>query len=114
MVYSIEMQIIITYTDKQCYNDKHCCEVDSYNSLKIFVFVKICAIADDSKYNGRNNYVEDNSKDLPWQNYLYVNILDTIYIKFVTDLVFLTGISAYPRLMDMYRRWGRCKIYLHD
>ena len=24
--------------------------------------------------------------------------------KFVTDLVFLTGISAYPRLMDMYWR----------
>ena len=75
------MQIIITYTDKQCHNDKHCCEVDSYNSLKIFIFVKIGAIADESKYDGGNNYVEDNSKNLPWQNYLNMHILDTIYIS---------------------------------
>ena len=71
----------MTYTDKKCYNNQHGCQVDGYNCFKIFLFVEVCAVADDIEDNSGDNDVEDHSKELTPKDYLNKDVLDALLVS---------------------------------
>ena len=68
----------MTYTDKKCYNNQHGCQVDGYNCFKIFLFVEVCAVADNIEDNGGDDDVEDYSEELSSKDYFNKDILDAL------------------------------------
>ena len=57
-MYISEFKFSWTYTDKECHDNQHCCQIDGNNCLKIFIFIKVSCVTDNVENDGGDDDVE--------------------------------------------------------
>ena len=72
----------MTYTDKEGDHDEHCCQVDGYHGLEVTIFIKVCTVADEVEDNGRDDDVEDDTKEFSPKSDLNVDFLVLLLVDY--------------------------------
>ena len=72
--------MLATYTDKQSDDDEHGGQVDGNHRLEVFVFVEVCAVADQAEDDGGNEDIHEDTEQLSSEDDFHLHFLNLLVI----------------------------------